>query len=49
MFEYSAKPLIDVLPTDKPLVGLEIGCDRGDSSVGLLKDLPNVSQSLTDI
>lgn len=42
MFEYSAKPLIDVLPTDKPLVGLEIGCDRGDSSVGLLKDLPNV-------
>lgn len=42
MFEYSAKPLIDVLSKDKPLIGLEIGCDKGDSSVGLLKDLPNI-------
>jgi predicted O-methyltransferase YrrM len=42
MFEYSAKPLIDVIPKNKPLIGLEIGCDKGDSSIGLLEDLPNI-------
>ena len=47
MSGYSAKPLFDVLPTDKPLVGIEIGCDIGYSSIGLLEDFANITKLIS--